>query len=303
MGSRFLRASVAGGVVGGASALLYRASQAPLLPAFMNDPATIEFIGTREAQTAKLADLLRESAPAIEAAAKRAEVACGTLDVRCRRARASASDEHTKLRAALRDKAATLTYGLPFGGAATAEDRDMYVARYGCVAWTDAALEAITARGGIVEVGAGFGHWARALRAAGADVLAYDDGSALPTPSPTSDSAELDGRTPAHVDGVTLAVDGAVAAARHPDRALLMVAPPPGPAAARWLGAYKGHVLLYAGEGRGGSSADEEFFAAIERGWRLVSTVALNPFPGGCEKLWVCERQAGYGVAPPPTSR
>ena len=145
------------------------------------------------------------------------------------------------------------------------------------------------------------------MRACGAQVLAFDDGSALPTPKQamdrhvggTSEQAGADAdvpSTPLEVDGVTLAVDGAVAAARHPDRALLMVAPPPGPAAARWLAAYKGSTLLYAGEGRGGAMADEPFFAAVERGWRLLETIQLDPFPGGCEKLWVLERQAGFGV-------
>ena len=59
-----------------------------------------------------------------------------------------------------------------------------------------------------------------------------------------------------------------------------MVAPPPGPSANRWLASYKGKVLLYAGEGRGGASADEEFFASIEKGWRLVAKHTLKPFPG-----------------------
>ena len=123
-------------------------------------------------------------------------------------------------------------------------------------------------------------------------MLAYDDGSSLPAMPGSSDVA--DG---ASIEGVTLAVDGAVAAARHPDRALLMVAPPPGPDAGRWLAAYKGATLIYAGEGRGGASADEGFFEAVERGWRPVATLALKPFPGGCEKLTMLERQAGFGLA------
>lgn len=39
---------------------------------------------------------------------------------------------------------------------------------------TDAALDAIAARGPVVELGAGTGYWAALLRQAGCDVVAYD---------------------------------------------------------------------------------------------------------------------------------
>lgn len=131
-------------------------------------------------------------------------------------------------------------------------------------------------------------------------MVAYDDGSALPMPGSASASdrpgddgsqgGDGGGAAPTSVDGVTLAVDGAVAAARHPERALLMVAPPPGPAAARWLASYRGSTLIYAGEGRGGASADEAFFGALERYWRPVARLSLDPFPGGCEKARAAPR-------------
>ena len=169
--SRLLRASAAGVGIGGAAAVLYKYSNAPLLPQFMSDPAVGELREARAAQTVKLTELLRTAAPAIDAAGARAEVTCGTLDVQCRRARAAASAEHARLRKELKEAAAALTYGLPNDGRA-AEERDAYVAQYGCVAWTDEALAVVAARGKIVEVGAGHGQWARALRRAGADVCA-----------------------------------------------------------------------------------------------------------------------------------
>ena len=302
--ARLLRFSVGGAGIGGVAALIYRQANAPMLPTFMTDAATDDLRATREQQTAKLHELLRDAAPAIDEWAAKAEAACGTLDLRCKSIRAAARSEHTRLRNKLRDDAAALAYGLPDAGASAAE-RDAYVLKYGCVAWTDEALAIVASRGPIVEVGAGMGQWARALRTAGANVAAYDDGSALPTTRSNNggngglgDGDDDGKRQPASVlsvDGVTLAVDGAVAAAKHPDRALLMVAPPPGPSANRWLASYKGKVLLYAGEGRGGASADEEFFASIEKGWRLVAKHTLKPFPGGAEQLWVLERQSGFG--------
>lgn len=55
-----------------------------------------------------------------------------------------------------------------------------YVEKYGCSRWTDAALDAIKSFGPIIEIGAGHGHWQHALTLRGGNVLAFDDGSALP---------------------------------------------------------------------------------------------------------------------------
>lgn len=47
-----------------------------------------------------------------------------------------------------------------------------------CAAWTETALAAVKswARSGVVEIGAGSGRWANALRMRGVDVAAYDNG-------------------------------------------------------------------------------------------------------------------------------
>jgi hypothetical protein len=115
-------------------------------------------------------------------------------------------------------------------------------------------------------------------------VLAFDDGSALPLDV----GGARRGEAPPLV---ALGVDGADAAARHPSRTLLLVAPPPGAQAARWLQAYRGARLVFVGEGRGGAHGDDAFFDALEREWRLVDSAALQPFPGGAERMWVLERR------------
>ena len=92
--------------------------------------------------------------------------------------------------------------------------------------------------------------------------------------------------------------DGAAAAANHPDRTLLLVAPPPGPQAAQWLSSYKGDIVCYAGEGRAGAHANEDFFSALENGFRLVTKAnALQPFPGGAEKLYILQRKVSLKAA------
>ena len=54
---------------------------------------------------------------------------------------------------------------------------------------------------------------------------------------------------------------------------------------------------VQSGEPEHAKEAMRAFFEAVERGWRPVATYALKPFPGGCEKLWILERQAGFGLA------
>jgi len=82
-------------------------------------------------------------------------------------------------------------------------------------------------------------------------------------------------------------------AARFPDRALLLVYPPPGDMAARALAAYAGPAVVYVGEGRGGANASDAFLDALEDGarWRLRERVdALAQFPGSYEVMYVFER-------------
>jgi flagellar biosynthesis protein FlhA len=61
---------------------------------------------------------------------------------------------------ALRDEASRVSYG----PGTSADDRDAYVATYGCVAWTEPALDALARRAPLIEVGSGQGQWARALQ-------------------------------------------------------------------------------------------------------------------------------------------
>ena len=46
--------------------------------------------------------------------------------------------------------------------------------------WTPEALQKIISFGPIIEIGAGHGHWKRALTECGGDVMAFDNESSLP---------------------------------------------------------------------------------------------------------------------------
>lgn len=290
-----------GAAIGLGAAVLYRSSKRVGDPAvselpyadphFMNDFQTARLAQVRSEQAVRLDALLRAAVPAIEDCRRRANMYCGLFGrATCLQDRAAASDELSLLLSALRDEASRVSYG----PGTSADDRDAYVATYGCVAWTEPALDALARRAPLIEVGAGQGQWARALRRRmhSADVLAFDDGSALPLVG--SESSAAAARAATEQGGVVLGVDGATAAAQHADRTLLLVAPPPGPQPARWLASFEargGERLVYVGEGRGGAHADAAFFAALEGRWQLEQVLPLRPFPGGAERMWCLHRR------------
>ncbi|GAA1978329.1 hypothetical protein [Kitasatospora viridis] len=113
----------------------------------------------------------------------------------------------------------------------------------------------------VVEVGAGTGYWAWQLEQAGVDVAAYD-------PLPPG----WENRWCSGGPYTTVLVEGAEAAAAHPDRVLLMVWPPhQGEHARHALSVYQGDLLLYAGEGWGGANADDGFYELLDEEWVEVS--------------------------------
>jgi hypothetical protein len=115
---------------------------------------------------------------------------------------------------------------------------------------------------GVVEVGAGTGYRAWQLEQAGIDVAAYD-------PFPPSEENRYCKGGPY----TTVLSGDASAAKHHPDRALLMVWPPYGGHSARHaLSVYTGDLLIYAGEGFGGCTADDDFYELLAAEWTEVSS-------------------------------
>jgi hypothetical protein len=143
----------------------------------------------------------------------------------------------------------------------------------------------------IVEVGAGLGYWSWLLRQAGAEVRATDcrpsaqyfdaRGRLCPTPGrrPGRPNDWLDTR-PSWTLVEEEAAEAAAAAAPE-TAALLIVWPPYGePMASSALRAFRGAVVWYVGEGRGGACADDAFFDELEESWEPDELHALIRFPG-----------------------
>ena len=189
---------------------------------------------------------------------------------------------------------------------ALAQARRAFLDAHGCVGWTDEALRLAASVGPLLEVGAGRGHWQRALESQlGVDVTSYDDFSDVPG---VMDAAIAAGgpspggkRTGGGAGGGGLVGrvrrGGAVQAVRRhrgEGRSLLLVYPGPGRMAAEALDTYVatgGEVLVYVGEGRGGANADADFFDALAAEWSVVGHAPVVPFRGGLERMVVLRRQ------------
>lgn len=210
-------------------------------------------------------------------------------------------------------------YELLYGKGVGPQDRQDFLSRYGCTGWTDAILDLLlelAADRGIVEIGAGNGQWARALvdryieststndsnfrpRNKQFDfVLAYDDMSQLPLDPKVFHEKTQPYREYFHK-------------VRHCDsslsilqqwtcrgRVLLLVYPPPGGMAVNAAHIYVesspelNDTIVYVGEGRGGSNADDIFFDFMEEGdWILEQSAPVHSFGDkGYEKLFVFRR-------------
>lgn len=124
----------------------------------------------------------------------------------------------------------------------------------GDIAW----MKGILGGRGVVEPGAGGGYWAWQMEQAGIDVAAYE-------PLEVGDNHYV------RREWTTVLRDGHDAPRHHPDRALFLCWPSySDPWAAQSLACYEGDLLIYAGEGEGGCTADDEFFGLLGAGWDEV---------------------------------
>lgn len=143
---------------------------------------------------------------------------------------------------------------------------------------TDEALEAIARHSprGVVEIGAGTGYWTGLLRERGVDVVAYD--------------VEPHHNAQADAEWSDVAVGNHLNVLKHPERSLLLCWPPyNSPMAAMALRRYKGGVVLYIGESRGGCNGDEDFHEMLES-WEEIEYVALPQWPGIHDGLHIYAR-------------
>ncbi|OQS07433.1 hypothetical protein THRCLA_00544 [Thraustotheca clavata] len=198
---------------------------------------------------------------------------------------------------AIRDRISAIAYG----SGTTPEERQAHLEKFGCVMYTDEALDIIAsaAKNGIVEMGAGNGQWAKKLRQAKElDVLAFDNMSALPLNPAFFQNTRLNMEFCAtDVMKGDHRVFTSQFASKLQGRALLIIFPDPSPMAKRCLEAYakaspENDTFIYVGEGRGGANGDDAFFDLIEVSWHLETTISLPSFSKkGYERLFVFKQR------------
>jgi hypothetical protein len=131
----------------------------------------------------------------------------------------------------------------------------------GDIAW----VKGILAGRGVVETGAGTGYWAWQMEQAGISVAAYDPNE------PATDNHF------AKRSWSTVLRDDHSAAKHHPDRALFLCWPSYAePWAAQALSCYSGDLLIYAGEGERGCTADDEFFRLRDAEWDEIENAPAH---------------------------
>ena len=258
----------------------YRRARAPRDSPF-SYPELDEAVARRRDQERALATYINTVAPMIASA--RGEMA------RAQKLGDPAALERARARfATLAARVQTETAALTWGSASEQKRRAEFVERFGCVGWTDAALEEIAKHSPIVEMGAGRGQWQRALTERGVDVLAYDDGSAVPG---ANERRRGDARS--EFRGVARRGDETRLRSfwvRRANRTLLVVYPE-GDLLVKCLQNYDGPVVLFVGEGRGGVNGAAETFDYVEKRFDVEKTVPVTPFGDGHEKLWVLRRK------------
>lgn len=198
---------------------------------------------------------------------------------------------------------------------ATLQDRQAFLERYGCTGWTDKVLDELVSlgrsTGGIVELGAGNGQWARAVtdryeeqtvpEHSGFEfVRAHDDFSALPL----DPNVYHKHTQPCHdyfYDQVrqSTSIERTLTSWENRGRLLLLVYPGPNDLAVRALRAYdqvhgNNHhgTVVYVGEGRGGANATSDFFDHLEENhWYLYKVMDVRRFGNkGYEKLYILKK-------------
>ena len=193
----------------------------------------------------------------------------------------------------------------PVRTAVLRELRPLLVSTFSYAVPSDQALDRLAeiarqgdrGEGGILEIGAGGGYWARCLAGRGVAVYAYD------RTAPAAQKRRI-GRLSAHHP---IALGGPTEALRaHPRCPTLLLCWPPGisnraearagapprysPMAKEALAGFRGPTLVFVGE-RSDSFGSPDFFAALDDGWRLAEELPLPNLGSWRDRLQIYRRR------------
>lgn len=89
-------------------------------------------------------------------------------------------DDFDKRMASFNDEVELATHRIIYGVADPPDARRVFEAEHGNCRYTPDAIRAVSALSPLIEIGAGRGHWQRALSEAGATVVAFDKWATSP---------------------------------------------------------------------------------------------------------------------------
>jgi len=142
---------------------------------------------------------------------------------------------------------------------------------------TPNAIKAIASLGPLVEMGAGTGYWAMLLRAAGAEVLAYD-------------KKPGEGNKYRFTKSYTKIEEGTEKVLAQTDSkfTLFLCWPNYGSNFAfNCLQEFQGRQLAYIGEDLGGCTGNDKFFTQLELEWTIEKSLPLPQWPGIHDRLTI----------------
>lgn len=164
--------------------------------------------------------------------------------------------------------------------------RQKLVHKYSWAIPCDEALDEIAKYSPIIEIGAGTGYWASLLKAKGARVSAFDINP------PIFSENEWHGETRScFTDVVTGSVENI-----NGDTLFLCWPPYGGRLAYDCLLKSQSRIVIYIGEGRGGCTADDDFYDHLDANFELIKEIDIPQFEGLHDYLTVWRRNVQVAV-------
>ena len=167
--------------------------------------------------------------------------------------------------------------------------RDAFVKRYSWASPTKEAIERIkqfTGNDTILEIGSGYGLWARLLKDEGVNIVATNK------PFTKEDGHIPEIKNISFIEEIE-ELDHKKAIEKYGKYNVLMMCWPPydDPMAYESLKEFKGNKLIFIGEGHGGCTGCDNFFELLSKEWNLYKVITLPQWWGIHDSLFLYIRK------------
>ena len=162
----------------------------------------------------------------------------------------------------------------------TVIDRDFFVHTFSFPVLTNHAIKEISKYAPILEVGAGSGYWAYEFKRRGIDYIASD-----------KSSPKRNGYFPNIYWIKPKVLTARRAIRKYPNRTLLISWPcHMNPWAYNALKEYNGDIFIFCGESEGGCTANDNFYAYLEKYFEQKDSISIPQWYGIHDYIWIYKR-------------